>query len=42
MNAGKTLFAQLMDFLPWTTFSRIVDRYDGDRAIRALSCAEQF
>ena len=27
MNTGKTLFAQLMDFLPWTTFTRIVDRY---------------
>jgi hypothetical protein len=26
MNIGKTLFAQLMDFLPWTTFTRIVDR----------------
>ena len=24
MNTGKTLFAQLMDFLPWTTFTRIV------------------
>jgi hypothetical protein len=42
MNAGKTLFAQLMDFLPWTTFARIVARYDGDHAIRTLSCAEQF
>jgi len=42
MNTGKTLFAQLMDFLPWTTFARIVERYDGDRAIRTLSCAEQF
>ena len=31
MNIGKTLFAQLMDFLPWTTFTRIVDRYGGDR-----------
>jgi hypothetical protein len=30
-----------MDFLPWTTFTRIVGRYDGDRAIRTLSCAEQ-
>ena len=29
MNTGKTLFAQLMDFLPWTTFTRIVDRYGG-------------
>jgi hypothetical protein len=42
MNTGKTLFAQLMDFLPWTTFARIVARYDGDHAIRTLSCAEQF
>ena len=42
MNTGKTLFAQLMDFLPWSTFSRIVSRYDGDRAVRALPCTEQF
>jgi len=42
MNAGKTLFAQLMDFLPWTTFSRIVARYDGDEAVRTLPCAAQF
>ena len=33
MNTGKTLFAQLMDFLPWTTFTRIVDRYGGDHVI---------
>ena len=42
MNTGKTLFAQLMDFLPWTTFTRIVDRYGGDHRVRALSCAEQY
>ena len=30
MNIGKTLFAQLRDFLPWKTFPRIVDRCDGD------------
>jgi hypothetical protein len=42
MLAGKTLFAQLMDFLPWTTFSRIVARYDGDRHVRSLRCAEHF
>ena len=29
MYAGRTLFAQLMGFLPWTTFARIVDRYWG-------------
>ena len=42
MNTGKPLFAQLMDFLPWTTFTRIVDRYGGDHRVRTLSCAEQY
>ena len=42
MNTGKTLFAQLMDFLPWTTFARYVARYDGDKGVRTLTCAEQF
>jgi hypothetical protein len=42
MNAGKTLFAQLMDCLPWSTFTRIVARYDGDRAVRTLPCTEQY
>ena len=42
MNTGKTLFAQLMDFLPWRTFHRIVDRYDGDRYVKSMTCADQF
>jgi transposase len=42
MNTGKTLFAQIMDFLPWSTFDRIVARYEGDRAVRKLSCAAQY
>ncbi|HUP59747.1 MAG TPA: IS4 family transposase, partial [Thermoanaerobaculia bacterium] len=42
MNVGKTLFAQVMDFLPWTTFHRIVGRYRGNHRVRALSCSEQF
>jgi len=42
MNTGKTLFAQLMDFLPWSTFTRIVDRYDGNRRVRTFSCAEHY
>jgi len=42
MYTGKTLFAQLMDFVPWTTFTKIVSRYDGDHRVRALSCAEQY
>jgi len=41
MNTGKTLFAQLMDFLPWTTFTRLVNRYGDDRYVKSLSCTEQ-
>ena len=42
MYVGKTLFAQVMEFVPWTSFTRIVHRYDGNAGARTLSCAEQF
>ncbi|MDO8753976.1 MAG: IS4 family transposase [Anaerolineales bacterium] len=42
MNMGKTLFAQIMEFVPWTSFSRLVARYGGDSGVRSLSCTEQF
>ena len=42
MYVGQTLFAQLMDYLPWTTFARIVTRYQGDRRVRTLPCTEHF
>jgi hypothetical protein len=42
MNVGKTLFAQVMEFIPWTSFTRIVDRYSGNAGVRRFSCAEQF
>ena len=42
MNIGKTLFAQLMDFLPWSTFTRIGARHGGDRYVKSLNCTDQF
>ena len=42
MHVGKTLFAQVMEFVPWTSFARIVQRHGGNSGVRALSCAEQF
>lgn len=42
MYAGKLVFAQLMDHLPWKSFGRIVERYGGDHRIRHFSCANQF
>lgn len=42
MTIGKAFFAQLMDFVPWNAFGRIVGRYAGDNRIRTLSCGEQY
>jgi hypothetical protein len=39
---GKTLFAQVMEFVPWTSFARIVQRHGGNAGVRSLSCTEQF
>lgn len=42
MNLGKTLFAQIMEYVPWKTFGRIIDRYEGDSGVRTLDCADVF
>jgi len=42
MNVGRTLFAQVMEFVPWKTFGRIVDRHKGDAGVRTLTCADLF
>ena len=42
MNLGKTLFVQLMEFVPWTSFARIVARYPGDLRVSTLPCTAHF
>jgi len=42
MNTGKTLFAQVMEYVPWKTFGRIIERHNGDSGVRTLSCADVF
>ena len=42
MNTGKTLFAQVMACVPWTSFGRIVQRYGGNSGVRSFPCSEQF
>jgi hypothetical protein len=42
MYVGTTLFAQVMDFLPWKTFQRIVSRSGGDHRVCTLTCSEQL
>jgi hypothetical protein len=40
--SGKTLFAQVMEFIPLARFTRIVDRYSGNAWVRRMNCADQF
>jgi len=42
MYVGATLFSQIMDYLPWDTFHRIVDRHRGDYRVRTFRCSEQL
>ena len=42
MNVGKTLFAQVMEYVPWKTFGRIIERHAGDAGVRTLDCADLF
>ena len=42
MNSGKSIFAQLMDFLPSKSFQRCVKRYQGDHKLKTFSCWDQF
>ena len=42
MNQGRTVFSQLMSFLPDREFRRCVQRYKGDKRLRGLSCWDQY
>jgi len=42
MNSGKTIFAQLMDFVPAYEFRKCVDRYNGNYKMISFSCWDQY
>jgi hypothetical protein len=42
MNAGKTIFSQVMEFLPMYEFRKCVERYHGNRKVLSFSCLDQF
>lgn len=42
MNMGATLFAQLMELVPWKTIGCIIERHRVDADVRTLSCADLF
>jgi Domain of unknown function (DUF4372)/Transposase DDE domain len=42
MNQGRTVFSQLISFLPDREFRRCVERYQGDRRLRGFTCWDQY
>jgi hypothetical protein len=42
MHRGKTVFSQLMDFLPFKEFDQIVKKYRGNYKVKSFSCRDQF
>jgi hypothetical protein len=42
MHAGKLVFAQVLEFVPWHTFRRLVAKYQGNFNVRSFSCLDQF
>lgn len=42
MNTGKTVFAQLLEHLPYYEFSKCVKRYNGEYKVKKFSCLSQF
>ena len=42
MNSGRTVFAQILDYLPKHEFNKCIERYQGHRRLREFSCLDQF
>jgi hypothetical protein len=42
MNTGRTVFSQLIEFLPHQEFQKCVARYSGGRYLKNLSCGDQY
>lgn len=42
MNEGKTVFSQIMEFLPLKAFHRCVKKYKGEYKVKKFTCLDQF
>jgi hypothetical protein len=42
MNLGRTVFSQIMEYLPEYEFQKCVARYRGDSHLRGFSCLDQY
>ncbi len=42
MNTGRTVFSQIMDYLPLDEFRKCVKRYQGNYKVKSFSCLDQL
>ncbi len=42
MYQGKTIFSQVIDFIPRHKFRQCVNRYNGNKGVRTFTCMDQF
>jgi hypothetical protein len=42
MNVGRTVFSQLIEYLPSKEFQKCVERYGGNSRFRGFSCWDQL
>jgi len=42
MYQGRTVFSQILDFLPMHKFRQCVNRYNGNKGVRTFTCLDQF
>ena len=42
MNSGRTIFSQIMDYLPAYEVRQCVERYSGNHKVKSFSCWDQF
>src|SRR3972149_6230665 len=42
MNSERTIFSQIMDFVPMYEFRKCVSRYSGNYKVKSFSCWDQF
>ena len=42
MNSDRTIFSQIMEFIPMYEFRKCVSRYKGNYKVKSFSCWDQF
>jgi hypothetical protein len=42
MNKGSHIFSQILQYIDWDIFNKIVTRHKGNHAAKGITCRSQF